>query len=54
MFLLGFASGFATGALLVVFFARRNLNTLKKGSDTLHTATDNIATKIKQEVDKRK
>ena len=52
MVTLAFIAGFALGGLLVVFFARRNLNTLKKGSDALHNVADKAEEKIKNVVDK--
>jgi gas vesicle protein len=52
MFLLGIVTGMIIGSLLVVFFARRNLNTLKKGSDSLHLVADHTQEKIKNVVDK--
>jgi hypothetical protein len=52
MTVLSFLAGIAVGGLIVVFFARRNLNTLKRGSDTLHNVTDKVQEKIKKTVDK--
>lgn len=54
MFLLGLVAGAVVGGLVVVFFARKNLNTLKHGSDVLHTAAQQAEEKIKNAVDKHK
>lgn len=52
VFSLGFVCGCIVGGLVVVYFARKNLNTLKASSDKLHDSADKAVQKITDKIKK--